>query len=123
MVGECKTLDLETPSRDQQVESSSIRCCLNRRQHPAGVIFHFWLFFCLPVEAQVKGEEGGKPKVDLTFLVEAVGRAWRAEDLHSKQHSLTGEKRRVSIRAPSSGCSRVRQYHDACKQIDRAGFS
>ncbi|CAM9910415.1 unnamed protein product, partial [Ascophyllum nodosum] len=41
----------------------------------------------------VKGEEGGKPKVDLTFLVEAVGRAWRAEDLHSKQHSLTGNTR------------------------------
>lgn len=31
--------------------------------------------------------------MEFSLLVDAVGRAWRAEDLHSKQHSLTGDMR------------------------------
>lgn len=32
--------------------------------------------------------------VEFSLLIDGVGRAWRAEDLHHKQHSITGERRR-----------------------------
>eukprot|EP00904_Undaria_pinnatifida_P002651 jgi/Undpi1/12387/HiC_scaffold_5.g02059.m1 len=35
----------------------------------------------------------GRREVEFSSLVDAVGRAWRAEDLHSKQHSLTGNNK------------------------------
>lgn len=30
--------------------------------------------------------------MEFSLLIDGVGRAWRAEDLHDKQHSLTGQK-------------------------------
>lgn len=33
--------------------------------------------------------------MEFSALVDAVGRAWRAEDLYSKQHSLTGNTKLI----------------------------
>ena len=48
------------------------------------------------LNAQAEDTPSGRREVEFSPLVDAVGRAWRAEDLHSQQHSLTGEEPKAS---------------------------
>lgn len=55
-------------------------------------MFNFSYFIFSAHGLQVEDDATGNREVEFSSLVDAVGRAWRAEDLHSKQHSLTGEE-------------------------------
>lgn len=53
--------------------------------------------FLLPssgMTAQTDGRGCSQREVKLSALVDAVGRAWRAEDLYLRKHSLTGKAHR-----------------------------
>ncbi|CAM9175845.1 unnamed protein product [Hapterophycus canaliculatus] len=48
---------------------------------------------CCQVESKDPSSSSTGREVEFSLLIDGVGRAWRAEDLYDKQHSLTGNPR------------------------------